>query len=48
MRTKLGYLRYIYIYGLATGCSYATLSDVFGVSASSASMFSEAATGGVL
>ena len=27
------------IYLLATGCSYATLSDVFGVSVSSASMF---------
>ena len=26
-------------YQLATGCSYATLSDVFGVSVSSASMF---------
>ena len=28
------------IYRLGTGCSYATLSDVFGVSVSSASMFS--------
>ena len=27
------------IYRLAPGCSYATLSDVFGVSVSSASMF---------